>query len=86
MPGVTLGTVTAGEIDGTVSPVLMGATVDVQQQNADLTWTSIGTATVAEDGTFAVPVTALPGATVRAVATAGSGWAPGTSATQIVAP
>jgi hypothetical protein len=64
----------------------MGATVDVQQQNADLTWTSIGTATVGEDGAFAVPVTATPGATVRAVATVGAGWAPGTSATQIVAP
>jgi stage II sporulation protein D len=86
MPGVTLGTVTAAEIDGNVSPVLMGAAVDVQQQNADLTWTSIGTATVGEDGAFAVPVTATPGATVRAVATVGAGWAPGTSATQIVAP
>jgi stage II sporulation protein D len=84
MPSVALTGVSPTEADGTVSPVLMGTTVDVEQQNADLTWTSLGTGTVAEDGTFAIPVTAAPGATVRAAVTAGAGWAPGTSAPQIV--
>jgi hypothetical protein len=84
MPAVSLAAVTAAEVDGSMSPVLMGATVDVQQQSPDQTWTSIGTATVGEDGAFSVPVSATPGASVRAVVTAGAGWAPGTSATQIV--
>ncbi len=84
MPAVSLTAASSLETDGTVEPVLAGASVDVQQQNADLTWTSLGTGTTAADGTFAVPVTATPGATVRAVVSAGSGWAPGTSATQIV--
>jgi hypothetical protein len=62
----------------------MGASVQVQQQNVDATWTTIATATVNADGTFAVPVTLSSGGTYRVSVTAGAGYAPGASAPQIV--
>jgi hypothetical protein len=59
--------------------------VDIQQQNPDLTWTSLGTTTSAADGTFTVPGGFTDGATIRVVATPpDASYAPGTSAAQIV--
>jgi hypothetical protein len=86
MPAVTVTTATSTSVTGSAQPVLPDAAVDVQQQNADLAWTSIGTGTVAADGTFAAAASAAPGATVRVVVTPAttSGYAPGASAPQIV--
>ncbi|MDX6468404.1 MAG: stage sporulation protein [Gaiellaceae bacterium] len=85
MPLVTLGSVTGGVVQGTESPVLPDAPVQVQTQNADLTWTLLTQGTVAADGTFSVPATIPPGATVRVVVTPGRGYAPATTAAQVVA-
>jgi SpoIID/LytB domain protein len=86
MPAVTLTSATATGVAGTEQPTLDGATVDVQQQNPDLTWTSVGSGTVAADGTFAVEAALPPGATIRAVVTPAStsGYAAGPSALLIV--
>jgi hypothetical protein len=53
-------------------------------QNADLSWTSIGTGFTAADGTFSVPVAVPDGITVRVVATPTAAYAPGTSASLVV--
>jgi hypothetical protein len=66
-------------VQGTETPLLPDAPVQVQVQNPDLTWTSIAEGTVAADGTFAVP-TAIPvGSTYRVVVTPGRGYAPATT-------
>jgi stage II sporulation protein D len=72
-PVVTLDSTFAG----TVQPAVAGATVDVQRQDAGV-WTSVGTATVQADGSFAPPATPEPG-TYRAVVAAGGGLAAGIS-------
>ena len=72
-------------MQGTEAPLLPDAPVQVQAQNADLTWTLLAQGTVAADGTFSVPVTVPPGATVRVVVTPGRGYAPATTAPQVVA-
>jgi stage II sporulation protein D len=86
MPAVTVTSATSTGVTGSAQPVLPDAAVDVQQQNADLTWTSVGTGTVAADGTFTVAAAPAPGATVRIVVTpaASSGYLAGTSDSQIV--
>ena len=84
MPVVTLTTASSALVGGTVNPVLPDAPVDVQQQNADLTWTSVGSGLVAADGTFSVPAALVPGARVRVVVTPGATYAPGTSTAQVV--
>jgi stage II sporulation protein D len=79
MPLVTMTSVTNGQVQGTETPLLPDAPVQVQVQNPDLTWTSIAEGTVAADGTFAVP-TAIPvGSTYRVVVTPGRGYAPATT-------
>jgi hypothetical protein len=85
MPLVTLGSVGGGGVQGTESPILPDAPVLVQTQNADLTWAPLAQGTVAADGTFSVPATIPPGATVRVVVTPGRGYAPATTAPQVVA-
>jgi hypothetical protein len=86
MPVVTVTTATAAAVSGTVAPVLMGETAQLQQQNADNTWSTVGTATVEADGAFTVPAALAAGASVRVVVTPAStsGYAAGTSASQIV--
>ena len=86
MPAVTVASATPTGVTGAAQPVLPDAAVDLQQQNPDLTWTSIGTGTVAADGTFAIAATPAPGATVRIVVTpaAASGYVAGASAAEIV--
>ena len=69
---------------GTVQPLLPGATVVLQQQNADATWTAISTGTVAGDGTFDLPAALATGGTYRVSVTA-TGFAPGTTPAQVVA-
>jgi len=86
MPAVTIATATSAGITGSEQPVLADAAVDLQQQNPDLSWTSIGTGTVAADGTFTVAATPAPGASVRVVVTpaSASGYVAGASSPQIV--
>jgi hypothetical protein len=68
-----------------VQPLLAGAPVQVQLQNADLTWTPLADATVNADGTFSVPVSLPPGSIYRIVMTPPSGYAPATTLPQPVA-
>jgi stage II sporulation protein D len=86
MPVVTLTAAASQLVTGTVQPATAAAPVDVQQQNADLTWTSVGVGFVAADGSFSVNALLTPGATVRAVVSPGASYAPGTSASQVVTP
>ena len=79
-PVVTVTSATPALVSGAVDPVLPNAAVEVQQQNADLTWTTAGTGVVAADGTFSVPIAPTMGATIRALVTPGTTYAPGTSA------
>ena len=66
-----------GSLSGTVRPTVAGETVDVQRQDGGV-WTSVGTAPLAADGSFAVPVPPQPGI-YRAVVAAGGGLAAGIS-------
>jgi stage II sporulation protein D len=84
MPAVALTAATTTTVAGTINPALPDVTVDVQMQNADLSWTSLATGFTAADGTFSVPVAVPDGTTVRVVATPTTAYAPGTSAPQIV--
>ena len=59
--------------------------MQVQVQNPDLTWTVAATGTVNADGTFAVPAPLPTGSVYRVVVTPGHGYAPATTAPQIVA-
>jgi len=74
-----------GVVAGTVQPVLPGAPVEVDVENADLSWTAVATGAVAPDGTFSLPVSVPAGATYRIVVTPGLGYTPGTTAPQIAA-
>jgi stage II sporulation protein D len=67
---------------GTVQPAVAGETVDVQRQDAGL-WSSVGTATLNADGTFAPPLAVQPG-TYRAVVAAAGGLAAGVSPVVLV--
>ena len=79
-PLVHITSSTGGAVTGDELPVLPGAPVQVQLQNADLTWTVAAESTVNADGTFAVPVTLPPGAVYRVVVAPGGGYAPATTA------
>ena len=82
MPIVTVTSATPALVAGSVNPVVPGAAVAVQQQNADLTWAAAGTGVVATDGTFSVAIAPTMGATIRVLVTPGATYAPGTSAPQ----
>ena len=84
-PSVTLQTFTTTEIAGSEQPVLAGAPVAVQQENPDLTWTTVATATVAPDGTFSVPVALTSGGTYRVAVGPATGFVAATTAPQPVA-
>jgi len=57
----------------------------VQQQAPDLTtWTSVATGVVGDDGTFSVPAQLTAGATYRISVTGATGYAPATTAPQVV--
>ena len=83
-PSVTLQTFSTTEIAGSEQPVLAGAPVAVQQENPDLTWTTVATATVAADGTFAVPVALTSGGTYRVTVGPATGFVAATTAPQPV--
>jgi stage II sporulation protein D len=85
MPLVTVSSVAGGAVQGTESPLLPDAPVQVQVQNPDLTWTLLATGTVAADGTFSIPAAIPAGSTFRVVVTPGRGYAPATTTPQIVA-
>jgi SpoIID/LytB domain protein len=84
-PAITVTAFTATAVAGTVLPVLPGAPVTVQQQNADLTtWTTVATSVVAADGTFSVPVQLLAGGTYRVSVGPAAGFVAGTTTPQVV--
>jgi hypothetical protein len=84
-PLVTVTSFTTTLVTGTVQPILPVAPVEIQQQNADLTtWTVVATGTVADDGSFSVPVQLVAGGTYRVSVTAGAGYAPAVGAPQVV--
>jgi SpoIID/LytB domain protein len=78
-PLVQITAVTADQVQGTELPLLPDAPVDVQLQNADLTWTLVAEGTVNADGTFAVPAVLPSGSVYRVVVTPGHGYAPATT-------
>jgi len=84
-PLVRITAVTGDQIQGNELPLLPGAPVQLQLQNADLTWTLAAESTVDADGTFVVPVMLPPGSIYRVVVTPASGYAPATTASQTVA-
>jgi stage II sporulation protein D len=85
MPAVTLASATSAGVTGTIDPAVPDVQVDVQQQNPDLTWTTLGTTTTAADGSYSLALGIPVGAMLRAVATPpDASYAPGTSASQIV--
>jgi stage II sporulation protein D len=83
-PSVTVQTFTTTEIAGSEQPVLAGAPVAVQQENPDLTWTTVATATVAADGTFSIPVALVSGGTYRVTVGPATGFVAATTAPQPV--
>jgi stage II sporulation protein D len=83
-PSVTLQTFTTTGIAGSEQPVLAGAPVAVQQENIDLTWTTVATTTVAPDGTFSVPVALTSGGTYRVSVGPATGFVAATTAPQPV--
>ncbi|HZS25414.1 MAG TPA: SpoIID/LytB domain-containing protein [Gaiellaceae bacterium] len=83
-PSVTLTSFTATEVAGSEQPVLAGDTVDIQQQSPDGSWATVGSAAVAADGTFTVPVSLASGDTYRVSLAAMPGYAAATTAPQIV--
>jgi stage II sporulation protein D len=80
-PAVALQQASAG-LAGTVRPVVAGDTVDVQRRDGS-GWKSVGSATVAADGSFVASAAVEPG-TYRAVVAAGGGLAAGISAALVV--
>jgi len=64
--------------------VLADAPVTVQQENADLTWTTVANATVAADGTFSIPVALTSGSTYRVTVGSATGFVAATTAPQPV--
>jgi stage II sporulation protein D len=82
MPRVRLATPsTAGEVTGTVRPVLAGAAVQIQRQDAaGGPWTTVATAALDSGGSFDVSLALAPG-TYRARVPATRGYATGTSPT-----
>jgi hypothetical protein len=85
-PAVTVTSLTSTQVVGSELPLLPGAPVAVQQQSAGTVWTTVATGSVAADGTFAIPVTLTSGGTYRVSVAPGAGYAPGSSAPQIVVP
>jgi SpoIID/LytB domain protein len=83
-PSVKLTTFTAAEVAGTEEPVLMGALVQVQQQNADQTWTTVASQPVDADGSFSLPVALASGGTYRVTVGPAAGYVAATTAPQIV--
>jgi hypothetical protein len=84
-PTIQITSFTTTEIAGSEQPVLASAPVQVQQQNADTTWTTIATGTVNADGTFTVPVALASGGTYRVSVGPATGYAAGSTPPQIVA-
>ncbi|MDE3025672.1 MAG: SpoIID/LytB domain-containing protein [Acidobacteriota bacterium] len=82
-PLVQVSAPTPGAVAGTVQPVLPGVPVEIDVQNADLSWSPLATGTVAADGTFSVPVDVPAGTTYRIVVTPGQGFAAGMTAPQV---
>jgi hypothetical protein len=70
---------TAGELRGTVRPVLPGAPVEIERQDETTgAWRTVASATVDDDGAFDVVTTLDPGV-YRARVAPGKGFVPGST-------
>jgi SpoIID/LytB domain protein len=84
-PTIQIASFTTTEVAGSELPVLAAAPVQVQQQAADATWTTIATGAVNADGTFSVPVALTSGGTYRVSVGPATGYAAASTPPQIVA-
>src|SRR5262249_10524644 len=84
-PAVTVTSWTSTLVAGSEQPLLPRAPVTIQQQSADMRWSTVATGTVGAAGTWSIPVQLAAGGTFRVVVTPGAGYAPATTAPQIVA-
>jgi hypothetical protein len=84
-PAVTATSLTTTGIAGSEQPVLAGAPVSIEQQNADLSWTGVAGGAVNADGTFSIPASLTSGATYRITVGPATGYAAGSTTPQIVA-
>ncbi len=83
-PAIQMTTFSTTQIAGSEQPALPSAPVQVQEQNADSTWTTIASGIVNGDGTFSVPVTLTSGGTYRISIGPATGYSAGTTPPQIV--
>jgi stage II sporulation protein D len=83
-PAVRLTAFDTTLVAGTVQPLLPNAAVQVEQQNADLTWTAVASGVVAADGTFSIPASLVSGTTYRVTVAATAGYAAGATTPQVV--
>jgi stage II sporulation protein D len=83
-PAISVTSFTTTLVTGSVQPLLPNATVEVQQQSPDLTWTAVASGTVAADGTFSIAAQLGPGGTYRLSVAPAGGYAAGVTAGQVV--
>jgi SpoIID/LytB domain protein len=85
-PALSVTSVATTGVTGSEQPVLMGVTVSIEQQNPDLSWTSVTNGLVDVDGTFNLPAALAAGSTIRVKITPppNSGYVAATSAPQVV--
>jgi len=68
-------------VTGSIQPALANGQVELQQLDVDgVTWTAVGTATTAADGTYTLPAPTIPGS-YRVRVVTGRGYVPGISPT-----
>src|SRR5262249_38374667 len=85
-PAITVSTFSSVEVSGSAKPLIMGAPVAVQQQNADgTTWSTVATGTVSADGAFALSVQLVPGGTYRVPIGPAAGYVMGATPPRVVA-
>jgi stage II sporulation protein D len=83
-PAISLSTFDTTLVAGSVQPVLMGATAQVEQQNPGGTWTAVASAVLDAGGSFSIPVSLVSGTTYRVTVGATAGFAAGSTTPQIV--
>jgi stage II sporulation protein D len=83
-PAITLSAFGTTLVAGSVQPLLTGATVQVEQQNADRTWAPVASGTLDAAGAFSIPVSLTSGATYRVTIGATTGYAAGSTTPQVV--
>src|SRR3954454_14104259 len=82
-PAISLSRFDTTLVTGSVQPLLMGATVQVEQQNPDRTWTAVASGALEVDGTFSIPLSLVSGTTYRVTVGATTGYAAGSTTPQV---